>query len=194
MAVLALPCPHTDPSCFCSPSLPHRGGQLDLPLNPVFFPRRLFSCSISVLFKSVRKARRSQVELRAGAHSREAAQHHPVRNYRDLPSYYFCDVPGWCSGDFTCLEGRQSQPKLGCNEEKNAVNKASSRLCKLRFKLTVLLAASCVALRKSLCASAPLAVMVQGWFCHRGVVRINAAEAGKHCGVTSHLTVVDRMQ
>lgn len=36
----------------------------------------------------------------------------------------------------------------------------------------------------------PLALMVQGWFCHRDIARINAAEATKHCGGTNHFTVL----
>lgn len=79
-------------------------------------------------------------------------------------------------------------------KKKKSVNKGSPYLCKLGFKLTVLLAASCVALRKLLLGISPLAVMVQSWLCHRGIVRINAAEAGKHHDDNGHLAVFYRTQ
>lgn len=63
--------------------------------------------------------RRSLAELRAGAYSQAAAQHPPVRNYGDLPSYYCSDAPGWCSGHFPF--GREElaiQMSFGCNKEK----------------------------------------------------------------------------
>lgn len=79
--------------------------------------------------------------------------------------------------------------ELGCNAEKKSVNKGSPYLCKLGFKLPVLLAASSVALRKLLLGISPLEVVVQSWLCHRGIVRINAAEAGKHRDDIGHLAV-----
>lgn len=158
----ALLCPRGEGSMTCL-----------LPPNPLFLlPRALFSCSISVLLHSTRGVRRSQIELRAGAHSQAAAWHHPARNYRDLPSYYCCDEymgfvlsfsPVWKGGS-------HNTNKLGCNGGKNAFNKGSSQLRTLGFKFLVLLAAACVAFRKSLlhispppCSSGPGLDVSQGY-------------------------------